>query len=780
MAKNLVIVESPTKAKMLTKFLGDKYTVESSFGHIRDLPNKKSELTPTQQKLPHASLGIDIENNFAPLYAVPEKSRKHVAKLRKHMEPDTTIWLASDEDREGEAIAWHLLQILKPKKTNTIKRIVFHEITKPAILSAVENPREIDMDLVNAQQARRILDRLVGYSLSPLLWKKIRFGLSAGRVQSVAVKLIVDREREIKAFTPEEYWTITAILEKDGRELPAAFQKLDGKKFIPTTKEEAEAITTAIKGQDFTVKNIEEKEVKRKPAPPFTTSTLQQEAARKLGFSVKKTMSLAQKLYEGIDMGKGEAGGLITYMRTDSTNLSNKALADAEKEISNKYGKKYHQKREYNKKKQKGAQEAHEAIRPTEVSRTPDQVFDLAKTKLDSDARKLYELIWKRTIASQMTDASLLQTGINFEVFGKAGAKKSHIFRATGQRVVFPGFLRAYSEGRDDDKDENEENILPEFTQNESIRPKNIEKKQHFTKPPARYTEASLVKKMETEGIGRPSTYAPTITTVISRGYVQKEGRQLKPTDIAFAVSDLLAGHFTDIVSLKFTAGMEDKLDGVATRETDWVKFLKDFYTPFSQKVKEGGNISRAEAVKARKLGTCPDTGLPIYAKIGRYGAMLQRGETESEKKPDFAPILQDQSLETITLEEALVNFQLPRSLGESDGGEEVIANIGRFGPYVKHGKTFVSITENELFSITFDQAMEKVKEKEELKKNRIIHDFLKEGIQVLNGQYGPYITDGKKNAKIPKDVDPKDLTAAQCKKLIAEAPDKKRRWKKK
>lgn len=623
MAKNLVIVESPTKAKMLKKFLGKDYTVESSFGHIRDLPSKKSELTAAQQKLPYASLAIDVENNFAPLYVVPTKSKKHATRLKKLMGADTTIWLASDEDREGEAIAWHLLQVLKPKKTNKVHRIVFHEITKNAILKAVETPKELDKDLVNAQQARRILDRLVGYTLSPLLWKKIRFGLSAGRVQSVAVKLVVDREREIKAFTPEEYWSLTAELEKENKKFTASFQKLDGKKFVPKTAEETEAIYTAIKGQDFTVKDLSEKEAKRRPSPPFTTSTLQQEAARKLGFSVKKTMTLAQKLYEGIDLGGGEAGGLITYMRTDSLNLSQKAVGDAKTVIEKKFGKEYAESRAY-KTKSKGAQEAHEAIRPTELSRTPEEVYALPKTKLDPDARKLYELIWKRTIASQMADAKLLQTGIDFEVIGKNGAKKSHIFRATGQRIVFQGFLKVYAEGRDDDVDENEEAILPEFTKGETTKPKKIDKKQHFTKPPPRYTEASLVKKMESEGIGRPSTYAPTITTVISRGYIQKEGRQLAPTDTAFVVIDLLTEHFNDIVNLQFTAKMENDLDAVSERKVDWVKFLKDFYTPFKKLVDEKSNsIEKSNVVNEATDEKCEECGKPMVIKLSRFGKFL-------------------------------------------------------------------------------------------------------------------------------------------------------------
>ncbi len=777
MVKNLVIVESPTKAKMLSKFLGSDYVVESSFGHIRDLPNKKAELPPKDQKLPYASLAIDIDNDFAPLYVIPPKSKPHVAKLRKQIGPNTKIWLASDEDREGEAIAWHLVEVLKPKKSNDVKRIVFHEITKDAILDAVKHPRTVDVDLVQAQQARRILDRLVGYKLSPLLWKKIRFGLSAGRVQSVAVKLIVDREREICAFNPEEYWTLVADLEKDKRLFTADFQKLEGKKFVPKNAEEAEAIYSACKGQPFVVDTVEEKEVKRRPSPPFTTSTLQQEAARKLGFSVKKTMTLAQKLYEGVEMGGGEAGGLITYMRTDSVNLAERALKDAERVITDRYGKNYASRRVFSK-KQKGAQEAHEAIRPTELSRTPDDINAWPKTRLDPDARKLYELIWKRTLASQMTDAAIMQTGVDFLVTGKSGAKKKHTFRSTGQRIKFPGFLKVYSEGRDDDVDENEEAILPDLKVGESLDAKRLEKKQHFTKPPARYTEASLVKKMEAEGIGRPSTYAPTITTVMTRGYVEKEGRQLRPTDVAFVVTDLLIDHFKNIVDLKFTAQMEEKLDEIAEQKVNWIKFLKDFYKPFSAEIEAGEGISRAEATKARELGKDPKTGLPIFAKLGKYGPMLQMGATESEKKPLFAPVLKNQSIETITLADALQNFKLPRTLGKNKAGDAVVVSVGRFGPYAKAGSTFVSIEEDDLFTIDLATAIVKVNEKKEQKKNSTIKDFSEAGIRVLDGRFGPYVTDGKKNAKIPKDTEPKKLTLADCKKLIADAPVKKFRRK--
>lgn len=775
MAKNLVIVESPTKAKMLARFLGSDYVVESSFGHIRDLPNKKAELPPAQQKLPYATLAIDVDNDFAPLYVVPPKAKKHVAKLKKLMDDQTTVWLASDEDREGEAIAWHLLEVLKPKKTNAIKRIVFHEITKEAILQAVKQPRTVDQSLVHAQQARRILDRLVGYLLSPLIWKKIRYGLSAGRVQSVAVKLIVDREREIQAFTPEEYWSILADLEKDGKRFVAEFQKLDGKKFVPKNAAEAEAIHAAVKGQPFAVSAIEEKEAKRRPSPPFTTSTLQQEAARKLGFSVKKTMTVAQKLYEGVEMGGGHAGGLITYMRTDSMNLSEKALQDAKAVIENRFGNNFAERRVFTK-KQKGAQEAHEAIRPTELSRTPEEVNAWPKARLDQDARRLYELIWKRTIASQMADAILLQTGVDFEVAGKNGSKKTHLFRATGQRVKFPGFIKVYFEGRDDEIDENAEAILPQLTEGESLKPLAVHQKQHFTKPPARYTEASLVKKMEAEGIGRPSTYAPTVATIMSRGYIEKDGKQLIPTDTAFVVTDLLAEHFQNIVDLHFTAKMEEKLDEIADNKADWVAFLKDFYRAFHATIEAGEKISRAEATHARELGKDPGTGQPVFAKHGKYGPMLQMGATEGEEKPLFAPLLKHQSVETITLEDALQNFRLPRTVGQAPTGEDIVAHIGRFGPFLKQGSTYVSIAEEDLFTISLEDAMSRLKEKQQLKQKNTILEFPDAKIRVLSGQYGPYITDGKKNAKIPKDTDPKKLTVDVCQKLLDSAPTRK--WK--
>lgn len=673
MAKNLVIVESPTKAKILTKFLGKDYVVKSSYGHIRDLPTKKTDLPPSQRTLPYATMAIDIENNFEPLYVTLPKQKKYLTEIKKNFDKNTVLWLATDEDREGEAIGWHLLEVLKPKKENEVKRIVFHEITKDAILKAIENPRKLDTNLVESQQARRILDRLVGYELSPLLWKKIRYGLSAGRVQSVAVKLVVDREREIQAFVPEESWSLTAFFEKNKAPFQAIFQKLDNKKFVPKTQEEAEALRDAVKGKDFTVVNIEEKDNKRNPAPPFTTSTLQQEASRKLGFPVRKTMQVAQKLYEGT----GEDAGFITYMRTDSVNLAEKALIDAEKVITGKYGKEYSQRRTYTK-KQKGAQEAHEAIRPVEIANTPDKLKNILK----ADEFKLYELIWKRTVASQMAEAKLKNTSVDLEV----KEKKSYIFRATGQRVVFPGFLKLYIEGQDNEEegvnDENTagdfEKLLPELKDKEKLQAKKLETKQHFTKPPARYTEASLVKKMEEEGIGRPSTYAPTIHTIQSRGYIQKDGKALSPTDTAFVVTDLLAQHFSNIVDLGFTANMEEDLDKIAQGQADYLKFLKSFYKPFKENIeKKSTEIKKSDVVNEKTDEICEKCGKAMEIKLSRYGKFLScTGFPECKN----ARPLNENPEEKAELEMLEKEFKDEKC---EKCGAEMVVKKGRFGTFL-------------------------------------------------------------------------------------------------
>jgi DNA topoisomerase-1 len=619
MAKKLVIVESPTKAKILKKILGRGYAVESSTGHIRDLPEKKDHLSAAQQKLPHARLGIDVENDFKPLYCSSPTKKKKLTKLKGLIEAETELFLATDEDREGEAIAWHLNDVLNPKGKLKATRVVFHEITPGAILSAFEKPRELDMNMVEAQQSRRILDRLVGFRLSPLLWKKIRFGLSAGRGQSAAVRIIMDRELEIRAFVPEEYWSITAKFSRSNVDFEAPLTKKDGKKFVPSNQEEADAVMAVVKGagQQFVVGPLETKTVRRNPSPPFITSTLQQEASRKLGFSVKKTMQLAQKLYEGVDLkGEGGATGLITYMRTDSVNLSKTALEQAHAVLGEFYGSEYQlpEPRVF-KSKAKGAQEAHEAIRPTEMFRKPESV----KEFLDADMLKLYDLIWKRTLATQAPRAEFKAVSTDLGV-GDYG------FRATGQTLTFPGFIRIYVEGSDNPESalEDRDKLLPALSEGERLQSHDVDPKQHFTKPPARYTEASLVRKMEEEGIGRPSTYAPTISTVISRGYVMMDNKVLSPTDTAEVVNNLLVQHFPDVVNLQFTANMENDLDVIAEGKKKWVPFLREFYTPFDALVGEKDkSIKKEDVVNEATDEICELCGKPMVIKLGRMGKFL-------------------------------------------------------------------------------------------------------------------------------------------------------------
>lgn len=602
MAKNLVIVESPAKAKTISRFLGKDYTVLASMGHIRDLPKSK--------------IGIDPEHDFEPTYTIPVDKKKIVSKLNSEIKSNTTLYIATDEDREGEAIGWHLTKALKvDSKKIPVKRIVFHEITESAIKNAIKNPREIDLKLVDAQQARRILDRIVGYELSPLLWKKIRYGLSAGRVQSVVVRFIVEREREIEAFQPEEYWSLIACFAKqdDKREFVALLSKVDGKKVEIKNGKEADKILEDIKDAEFLVKQISEKDIKRSPAPPFTTSTLQQEASRKLNFSVKKTMMLAQQLYEGIDIGTGETG-LITYMRTDSVNLSSIALSQAREVISKTYGENYALLKPRFYKSKKGAQEAHEAIRPVDLSIFPDNV----KTYLTRDQYRLYDLVWKRTLACQMAEALLMQTAVDIDVKGT-----SYEFRANGQVVKFPGFRKVYMESFDDAEDEGENN-LPELKVSEELDLKGIDSKQHFTKPPARYTEASLVKTLEAEGIGRPSTYAPTISTVQTRGYVSKAAKQLLPTDLGKLVNDLLVKHFYGIVDYKFTADMEEQLDEIAAGEKKWVPIVSEFYGGFHKIILEKQETLKKEDIITEKTSEkCDMCGAPMIIKFGRFGKFL-------------------------------------------------------------------------------------------------------------------------------------------------------------
>lgn len=754
MSKNLVIVESPAKAKTIEKYLGKDYTVKSSFGHIRDLPKK--------------GLNIDIDHDFAPTYEVNSDKKKVVAELRKAAKEAQDVWLASDEDREGEAIAWHLTQALKldPKKT---KRIVFHEITKPAIEKAIENPRVVDLKLVDAQQARRVLDRLVGYELSPVLWKKVRTGLSAGRVQSVAVRIIVEREREIREFTPESSYKIVAIFTIDGQELKAELAtKL-------ATKDDARTFLEAAKEAVFGVEDIAQKPGTRNPGAPFTTSTLQQEASRRLGFSVKQTMTVAQRLYES---------GKITYMRTDSTILSGFAIKAAEEHIKTHYGPEYHELRQF-KTKNQSAQEAHEAIRPTNFT---DQ-----SAGADEQQKKLYKLIWQRALASQMAPAKTEKTEVTI---GLSNREEKLI--AKGEVLKFDGFMKVYGGIKDD-------TLLPPVEMGQKLDLTSMSATETFSRAPARFSEAALVKKLEELGIGRPSTYAPTISTIQARDYIEKkdlEGKErtvqtlslvagditeeqvteitgadrnkLVPTALAEVTTDFLVKHFPSIVDYDFTANVESEFDKIAEGDEKWNKMISEFYKDFRPLVDAAADISRTEVSQARELGIDPKTKKPILARFGRYGPMLQRGSADDEEKPTFAPLPDGISMEEVTLEQALTMFQLPRTVGKTDDGEEIKANIGRFGPYIQVGKVFVSIKPLDPFGITEAEAKELYKAKLEKDANKYIAEF-KSGIKVVNGPYGPYITDGKKNAKIPKDVEPAKLTEEECKKLLDEAPARKK-----
>lgn len=755
MAKNLVIVESPAKARTIEKFLGKDYEVKSSFGHIRDLPKK--------------GLNIDIAHDFAPTYAVPADKAKVVREL-KTAAKGATVWLASDEDREGEAIAWHLCEALGLKSSET-KRIVFHEITKSAIEAAVKNPRTVDIKLVDAQQARRILDRLVGYELSPVLWKKVRTGLSAGRVQSVAVRLIVEREREIKDFQATSDYKVTAVFDSGKGELPAELTTR-----IKTQKE-AEAFLEANKQATYKVESIDKKPGSRSPSAPFTTSTLQQEAARRLGFGVRQTMTLAQRLYENGD---------ITYMRTDSTILSTQAVKAAEDYIKKELGAPYWQTRQY-KTKNASAQEAHEAIRPTS--------FTKLSAGADEQQKKLYGLIWRRALASQMTSAAIDRDEIQISV-----STRPERFLAKGEVLKFDGYLKVYGGGKDDV-------ILPELKLGQSLTVQVVTATQAFNKPLARYSEASLVRKLEELGIGRPSTYAPTISTIQTRGYVEKvdlEGSEreisvitlekgnlqasktmenfgadrnkLVPTSVANVTTDFLVKHFGSVLDYDFTAKVEQEFDDIAEGKESWVKMLEDFYKDFHPLVEQSESVSREETSQARQLGDDPSNSKPVIARYGRYGPMLQRGETESEEKPDFAPMPEGVALEDVTLEQALEMFKLPRLVGTTPDGKDIKANIGRFGPYIVVEKLFVSIKPHDPFKITEEEARELYAEKLEKEANKYIAQF-KGGLNIVNGPYGPYITDGKKNARIPKTTDATKVTEAEAKELLAKAPAKKKRF---
>lgn len=763
MSKNLVIVESPAKAKTIEKYLGKEFLVKSSFGHVRDLEAKK--------------LSIDIDNNFAPTYVISDDKKKVVTELAKLAKGAETVWLATDEDREGEAISWHLEEALKLEEENT-KRITFNEITKNAILQAIDNPRKIDRNLVNAQQARRVLDRLVGFELSPVLWRKVKPALSAGRVQSVAVRLLVERESEINNFKSSSYFRVIAIFDPgNNAEMKAELSKrFDNEK-------EAEEFIEACKDAVFTIENLEVKPAKRSPSAPFTTSTLQQEASRKLGYSVAQTMVQAQKLYES---------GLITYMRTDSVNLSKTALDGSKNAIISKYGDQYSNTRNYTS-KSKGAQEAHEAIRPT----------DFNKETVDNQQGKLYDLIWKRSVASQMSDAQLEKTTVTIGI-----SNREENFIAKGEVIKFDGFLKLYIEAPDEDSDSESSGMLPPLQLNQNLTYNNISATERFTKHPPRFTEASLVKKLEELGIGRPSTYAPTISTIQKRQYVIKESREGKernyiefkledgevikntrtevtgaeknklfPTDIGIVVNNFLVDNFKNIMSYDFTASVEKQFDEIAKGQMEWVDMIKNFYSPFHEVIED--TLENSERAKGeRLLGVDPKSERNVYAKIGRFGPMIQIGEREEEEKPKFASLLKTQSINTISLEEALDLFKLPRDLGEYDG-QEVAAGIGRYGPFVRYGKSFVSIAKDKPFTaydISLEQAIELIEAKKEADKNKFIKEFPEKEIFVLNGRYGPYIKAGKKNVKIPKDKDPKSLTLEDCEQIVEEALNAKKK----
>ena len=770
MASHLVIVESPAKAKTIEKYLGKDFKVLASYGHVRDLVPKEG--------------AVETDNNFKMNYSVVERNEKHINNIKKELRKADSLYLATDPDREGEAISWHLYELLKENnlmKDKRAYRVAFYEITRQAVSEAVRNPREITMDLVNAQQARRALDYLVGFNLSPLLWRKIRRGLSAGRVQSPALRMIVERELEIEAFKAQEYWTIESDNEFENQTFASKLTQLQGEKikqFSITNSRDAEnahqVLSQAAQGR-LVVHRVEKKQRKRNPAPPFTTSTLQQEASRKLGFGAQKTMRTAQRLYEGIDIGSGQVG-LITYMRTDSLTLSADALTDIRTLITQKYGETaLPEEPRFYKTKAKNAQEAHEAVRPTSAMNEPERI----KSHLGDDEYRLYSLIWKRTIACQMIHATLDTVSIDL------ACGSDNLFRATGSTIRDPGFMRVYTEGLDDNKaDDTRENILPPLKQGDLVDLKEIRLEQHFTEPPPRYSEATLVKTLEEYGIGRPSTYASIISTLQDREYVELENKRFHPTDVGRVVARFLIQHFNQYVDYDFTAQLEDTLDEISRGEKDWLPLMQEFWSNFKSLVDDKmETVSRDEAIQSRQLGIDDKTGKPITVRMGRYGPFVQIGTREDEDKPKFAGLRPGQKMDTITLEEALELFKLPRELGTSPEGEAISTNIGRFGPYVKYDSKFVSLNVkvgDDPFTLTLERALELVRDKKEFDANREIKIFEDTDIKILRGRYGPYITDGVKNARIPKDIeDPQTLTLEVCQELIEKAPLPKSRRKK-
>jgi DNA topoisomerase I len=776
MSNHLVIVESPAKAKTIKKYLGPGFTVMASYGHVRDLIPKEG--------------AVDPMHGFAMRYEPIEKNERHVEAISKALSKADALYLATDPDREGEAISWHLCELLKERKAldkTPTYRVVFYEITQRAVKEAIESPRALSVDLINAQQARRALDYLVGFNLSPLLWKKIKRGLSAGRVQSPALRMIVEREEEIEGFNVREYWTLEADAIKEGQPFTARLNIYQGEKLeqfdivdeqtAGAAKQtlldaaQAQAATSipavgAFQGKLRVVK-VDKKQRRRNPAAPFTTSTLQQEAVRKLGFSAQRTMRVAQQLYEGIDLGSGPVG-LITYMRTDSVTLAGEALTELRELIGERYGKgKLPAAPRQFKTKSKNAQEAHEAIRPTSARRLPEDL----KAHLKPEQLKLYNLIWKRTVASQMIHALLDTVAVDL------ACGEDNSFRATGSSVKDPGFMLVYREGKDDAPLVSDERLLPVLREGEMVYLVDIRAEQHFTEPPPRYTEATLVKTLEEYGIGRPSTYASIISTLQYREYAELVDRRFHPTEVGTVVNKFLTQHFTQYVDYDFTARLEDELDEISRGEKDWVPVMRTFWVPFRALVADKEtSVSREQAVQARTLGDDPASGRPVTVRMGRFGAFVQIGTKDDEDKPRFAGLRPGQKMDDITLAEALALFKLPRSLGLAPDGQPIQANTGRFGPYVRYGDKFVSLKEDDPYTIDLERALELIEHKRQQDANRVIQEFKDSDIRVLNGRYGPYVTDGNKNVRIPKGKEPTRLTLQQCKQLIAQAPVKKRR----
>ncbi|MGI9223270.1 MAG: DNA topoisomerase I [Woeseiaceae bacterium] len=771
MSKNLVIVESPAKAKTISKYLGKDFEVMASYGHVRDLVPKEG--------------AVDPDSGFAMKYQIIERNEKHVNAIVRALKKADALYLATDPDREGEAISWHLIELLKEKQAlngKPVHRVVFHEITEHAVQDAVESPRDISGDLVGAQQARRALDYLFGFNLSPLLWRKVGPKLSAGRVQSPALRMIVERELEIEAFKAREYWSIEADVSKADQPFVSRLVSYKGDKVEQfsfenetAAREVEQTILEAADGKLQTI-SVSKKQRRRNPAAPFTTSTLQQEASRKLGFNTQRTMRTAQRLYEGIELPGEDNVGLITYMRTDSVTLAGVAVDEIRDVIAERYGaENVPEEPRVFKTKSKNAQEAHEAVRPTSVARHPDEL----KGVLEDDQFRLYALIWKRTMACQMVPAVFDTVAIDFAV---GPEDDGHRFRANGSVLVEPGFIAVYQEGRDDAKDDEGDRLLPDIAEGDVINLDELRPEQHFTEPPPRFTEASLVKALEEYGIGRPSTYASIIATLKNREYVEMDGKRFLPTDIGRMVNGFLTDHFTQYVDYDFTARLEDDLDAVSLGEKEWVPLLDDFWRPFRDLCQDKEtSVTREQVAQARELGTDPKSGKPVTVRMGRYGPFVQIGTKDDDEKPKFAGLRPGQKMTDITFEEAMELFKLPRKLGETPDGLEVSASVGRFGPYVRYGDKYVSIRgDDDPYTIELPRALELIELKKIEDANRIIQDFEDEGIQVLNGRYGPYITDKKKNARVPKDREPKSLTLEECKELLAAAPERGRRGKKK